>query len=339
MNAAMSNRPTVASLSNVILDRLEQSLALRQQVLSVEDKLKLEELQTSLSSVTTVSTDAVIFRSVTDLKQSIITTLQAEIAPQADRIMHVLLQILNTLSSKSSVADSVLAAIGGLASALEEDFLKYMDPFFPYLMNALNNKEEPALCAMAIGLVGDITRALGAKAQPYCNEFMNSLLENLRVSVTRFLDISSHYINEDQSTSLGNQFKPSILQCFGDIAQAIGGAFEMYLEVVAQVLDQASSLNIDTSLSFEILDYVVSLREGVMDAWSGAIIAMKADNKSTSYGLSIMVGYIANALKGERLKPYVESIFRLLRSVADDQNKSEALLRSAMGVIGYVELF
>lgn len=84
-----------------------------------------------------------------------------------------------------------------------------------------------------------------------------------------------------QSTALSNQFKPAILQCFGDIAQAIGGAFEVYLSVVAQVLDQATGINVDTTISYEMLDYIVSLREGIMDAWAGAIMAMKASGKGT----------------------------------------------------------
>jgi len=49
---------------------------------------------------------------------------------------------------------------------------------------------------------------------------------------------------------------------------------------VAQVLDQAASINIDTSVSYEMLDYVVSLREGIMDAWAGAIGAMKSAGNS-----------------------------------------------------------
>jgi len=98
--------------------------------------------------------------------------------------MHALLQILNTLNNKSSVADSVFAAVGGLANALGEDFENYMNAFAPYLYKALGNKEEPGLCAMAIGLVSDITRALEEKALPYCNDFMNYLLENLRVSIS-----------------------------------------------------------------------------------------------------------------------------------------------------------
>ena len=95
--------------------------------------------------------------------------------------MHVLLQVLNTVGGKSSVPDTVFAAVGALSNALEDDFEKYMDSFVPFLYNALGNQDEPGLCAMAIGLVSDITRSLGEKAQPYCDAFMNYLLNNLRV--------------------------------------------------------------------------------------------------------------------------------------------------------------
>lgn len=205
--------------------------------------------------------------------------LDIEVKPQADSVMQALLNVLNALNAKSSVADSAFAAIGALASALGADFQKYMEAFAPLLFKALSNREEPSLCAMAIGLVSDITRALEGNAQPYCNEFMNLLLENLRVS-HRNVSCETHRLTLSQSNTLGNQCKPAILQCFGDIAQAIGTAFETYLSVVASVLDQAASINIDTSISYEMLDYVVSLREGIMDAWAGMIIAMKSANKS-----------------------------------------------------------
>lgn len=96
--------------------------------------------------------------------------------------MQILLQLLQVVGTKSSVPDTVFAAIGSIATALEEDFIKYMDAFVPYLYNALGNQEEPGLCSMAIGLVSDITRSLGEKVQPYCDTFMNYLLENLKVS-------------------------------------------------------------------------------------------------------------------------------------------------------------
>lgn len=97
--------------------------------------------------------------------------------------MHVLLQILSTVPPKSSVPDIVFATIGAIATALEDEFAKYMESFTPFLYNALGNLEEPALCSMAIGLVSDIARALNEKVQPYCDAFMNYLLNDLRVRI------------------------------------------------------------------------------------------------------------------------------------------------------------
>lgn len=82
-----------------------------------------------------------------------------------------------------------------------------------------------------------------------------------------------------QDKSSSNQFRPAILQTFGDIAQAIGTHFEKYLSVVAQVLQTAASVTMGENAAFEMLDYVISLREGIMDAWSGAILSMKSKRK------------------------------------------------------------
>jgi importin subunit beta-1 len=76
------------------------------------------------------------------------------------------------------------------------------------------------------------------------------------------------------------QLKPAILQCFGDIASAITGHFETYLTVVGQVLNQAAAVSASPEGPYEMYDYVISLREGIVDAWSGIIGAMKLSNKS-----------------------------------------------------------
>ncbi|KAI7248715.1 hypothetical protein KC335_g18209 [Hortaea werneckii] len=65
-----------------------------------------------------------------------------------------------------------------------------------------------------------------------------------------------------------------------------------------------------------MLDYVVSLREGIMDAWGGIIMACRMGGK------------------GDLLRPYVESVFQLLQTVYQDVNRTEASLRSSMGVVG-----
>jgi importin subunit beta-1 len=298
-NAANDSLTIIAELSTAILDRLEETIPMQSQVVSVEDKLTVEDMQTSLTSVIL----------------SIVARMDSEIKPQGDRIISVCLNLLNTVPPKSSVPETVFAAIGALANALELDFLPYMEPFAPYLFKGLENQEETSLCSMAIGLVSDITRALGEKVQPWCDDFMNRLLADL------------------QSQVLGNQFKPAILQCFGDIAQAIGGYFETYLPVVAQVLNQAATVNVGMDVPMELVDYIVSLREGIMDAWDGAIVAMSKGNKcryNPEYGTRLFY----SCSTAELLKPYVEIIFQMLHTVFQDPNRTEALLRSSMGVIG-----
>ncbi|KAI9852490.1 MAG: karyopherin beta [Thelocarpon superellum] len=304
-NAAIDSLPIVAKLSDVILQRLENTIPMQSQVVGVEDRITLEEMQTSLTSVLL----------------SIIQRLEGEIQPQADRIMHVLLALLQSVGPKSSVPDTVFAAVGGLANALDEAFAKYMESFAPPLYSALGNQDEPALCSMAIGLVSDIVRALGELSQPYCDTIMNYLLNNLR------------------STTLSNQFKPAILQCFGDIAQSISGHFETYLSVVSQVLQQAATVTASPIGTYEMLEYVVSLREGIMDAWGGIVLAMKASGKSKQSARSVtrapdLASLTLGRVAAELLRPYVEAIFQFLNSVWLDTNRSESLLRSSLGVIG-----
>ena len=179
-NAANDCLQAVASLSDVIIQRLEGTLPMQAQIVSIEEKISLEEMQVSLSTVLL----------------AIVQRLEKQVGPQADRIMTILLQILGSCGPKSSVPDAVFATVSGLANALEGDFAKYMEAFSPFLYNALGNQEEPGLCSMAIGLVSDITRSMGPPCQPYCDTFMNYLLNNLRVSpfspdyLPRFL--SSH---------------------------------------------------------------------------------------------------------------------------------------------------
>ena len=94
----------------------------------------------------------------------------------------------------------------------------------PYLYPALKAHEDTQLCTVAVGVIGDISRALGEHSSQYSNAFMSVLLENL------------------QSDVLNRNVKISILSCFGDIALAIGSDFEPYLATTMGVLTQAGAV-------------------------------------------------------------------------------------------------
>ena len=89
-NAAQASLPVVAKLSDYILERLEETIPMQQQIVSVEDRITLEEMQTSLTSVLLVSVlNCLKCEAFTDTNQAIIQRLEEEIRPQADRIMIV----------------------------------------------------------------------------------------------------------------------------------------------------------------------------------------------------------------------------------------------------------
>lgn len=107
---------------------------------------------------------------------------------------------------------------------MEQRFDGYMASFLPLLYPALKAHEDAQLCTVAIGVIGDLSRALGEKTEGYANAFMSVLLENL------------------QSDVLNRNVKVPILSCFADIAMAIGTAFEPYLATAVNVLRQAGSI-------------------------------------------------------------------------------------------------
>lgn len=52
--------------------------------------------------------------------------------------------------------------------------------------------------------------------------------------------------------------------------------------MVAQVLQQAAGVSVAPDVSFDMLDYILSLREGIMDAWGGILLAFKETPKGMS---------------------------------------------------------
>jgi importin subunit beta-1 len=83
-----------------------------------------------------------------------------------------------------------------------------------------------------------------------------------------------------------------------------------------------------------MIDYIVSLREGIMDAWGGIIIAVRTSQKRKEPIDSPHLLRMLNFCLEQLIQPYVDSIFQLLQSVYADPNRTEALLRSSMGVVG-----
>ncbi|KAF9468235.1 armadillo-type protein [Collybia nuda] len=273
--------PVVQNTVVTILQRMEQLLSMQNQILGVDDRNNWNELQSNLCGVVIC----------------VIRKLNDGIQPLADRIMTLLLQLIQAASKTSTVLEDAFLVVGSLASALETNFSPYIQAFLPFLYPALKAHEDTQLCTVAVGIIGDISRALGEQSAQYANPFMTVLLENL------------------QSEVLNRNVKISILSCFGDIALAIGPAFEPYLETTMNVLAQAGSVE-PNPLDYDLVDYVGQLREGILEAYTGVVTGLKKTEKVTL------------------LLSQSQNILDLIRRCLADEERTDSLMRLSYGLLG-----
>ncbi|XP_046999145.1 importin subunit beta-1 isoform X1 [Schistocerca americana] len=279
---------TVQKTTMVILERLQQVLQMETHIQNHSDRAQYNDVQSLLCATL----------------QSVLRKVTPEDAPQiSDAIMTALLQMFNSNSCKSGgVQEDALMAVSTLVEVLGEGFMKYMDAFKPFLCLGLKNHAEYQVCGAAVGLTGDICRALKIKVLPYCDEIMMLLLENLR------------------DTTVHRSVKPQILSVFGDIALSIGAEFKKYLEVIFPTLAQASQAQVDRN-DFDMIDYLNDLREGVLEAYTGIVQGLKGDGQTPSPDVQLM-------------EPHVPYIVQFITVIAQDADRNDSNVACCAGLIG-----
>ncbi|KAJ7036724.1 armadillo-type protein [Mycena alexandri] len=310
--------PVVQNTIVAILARMEQLLNMQNQILGIDDRNNWNELQGNFCSVI----------------MTVIRKLNSGIQPPlADRIMMLVLQLIQSAGKTSTVLEAAFLVVGALAAALERNFLPYIQAFLPFLYPALKAHEDTQLCTVA---VGDIARALGPDSAQYANQFMTVLLENL------------------QSEVLNRNVKISILSGFGDIAIAIGPSFEPFLDTTMSVLRQAGVLQ-PNPLDYDLMDYVNQLREGILEAYTGLVSGFKVavllpyvdsilelihrcslDEERTDAQMKLsfgLIGDLAEALQGSPqmkqtlLKPWIAQELRTKHRMPAETNKTRRWAR------------
>ncbi|KAK4771446.1 hypothetical protein SAY87_031978 [Trapa incisa] len=215
----------------------------------------------------------------------------------ADQMMSLFLRVFG---SKSATAhEEAMLAIGALAYAAGSSFEKYMPEFYRYLEMGLQNFEDYQVCAITVGVVGDLCRALEDKVSPYCDGIMTHLLKDL------------------SSNQLHRSVKPPIFSCFGDIALAIGEIFEKYLVYVMPMIQTAAELSVHTSGGDDDMsEYTNSLRNGILEGYSGIFQGFKGSSKT------------------QLLMPYAHRILQFLDNLYMEKDMDDQAMKTAIGVLG-----
>ncbi|KFO34917.1 Importin subunit beta-1, partial [Fukomys damarensis] len=286
-NSAKDCYPAVQKTTLVIMERLQQVLQMESHIQSTSDRIQFNDLQSLLCATL----------------QNVLRKVQHQDALQiSDVVMASLLRMFQSTAGSGGVQEDALMAVSTLVEVLGGEFLKYMDAFKPFLGIGLKNYAEYQVCLAAVGLVGDLCRALQSNILPFCDEVMQLLLENLG--------------NENVHRSV----KPQILSVFGDIALAIGGEFKKYLEVVLNTLQQASQAQVDKS-DYDMVDYLNELREGCLEAYTGIVQGLKGDQENVHPDVMLV-------------QPRVEFILSFIDHIAGDEDHTDGVVACAAGLIG-----
>lgn len=293
-NSPLDCYATVQKTTMVILSRLHQVLQLEGTVATSSDCVQYNDLASLLCATL----------------QSVLRKVTPQDAPQiSDAVMVALVSMLNSVEVSTLVGkatcglqEDALMAVSAVVEVLGEGFMKYMDPFKPYLINALRNQNDHQVLQAAVGLVADISRSLGSRVLPYCDVIMTLLLENL------------------SNNNVHRSVKPQILSVFGDIALAIGPEFKKYLDISLVTLAQASQLPMDQS-DYDIIDYINELRENCLDAYTTIVQGLKGDGQEPSPDVML-------------LQPHLSHIASFIITVASEPESTDAIIGSMAGLVG-----
>lgn len=203
--------------------------------------------------------------------------------------------------------EDVLLLIGTLIGELDESegldddcsFARYVNTLMPYLLGTLGNHAEYHLCTVAVGVVGDLSRAMGASLKPYCDNLVGSLLLIL------------------QDGSIMRDVKPHAISALGDIGLGLEGAFTNYLAPTMHVLNLASKVAVQDQEDYDELDFVAALRGALLEAYTSFVLALKADRRGIS-----------------GLAAHVPQIVEFIGVIARDTDRTDAMVRSAIGLVG-----
>lgn len=272
----------------VILERLNQVLQMEAHLSNQSDRNHFNDIQSLLCATL----------------QSVLRKVREEDAPQiSDAIMTAILTMFNSASSKvGCVQEDAYIAVSTLAELLGIKFLKYMDAFKPCLFMGLKNYQEYQVCCAAVGLTGDICRALKAHVLPFCDEIMQTLCDNL------------------SQPSLHRSVKPQILSVFGDMALSIGTEFVKYLPVVLEMLLHASRVQVDPT-SYDMLEYLNELRESVLEAYTGILQGLKGADHNPNPEVRHMESHISH-------------IIAFIKAIAQEGDMSDSIVAISAGLIG-----
>jgi importin subunit beta-1 len=161
-----------------------------------------------------------------------------------------------------------------------------------------HHRNNSDLCNQAVTTIADIAGVCDDALIPYCDEIVQLLLECMR------------------DDSLERKCKPAVISCVGDIAFAVGSAFEPYLNFTSLALMLASQAT-TSMVDEDSLAFFNELRCGILEAYTGIIYAFSEGSQA------------------DQLASMVQNILHFIEFIASPQSgRDDKVLQKSVALLG-----
>ena len=110
--------------------------------------------------------------------------------------------------------------------------------------------------------------------------------------------------------------KPHVISAFPDIAMAIESGFIRYLDPVMMILQQAAEIEIDDETDEDLVEYIQTLRETILESYTGILQGLKSEGAH------------------ESMLPYLDRIIIFIQRSTQCTTKTTEVLKAAIGLVG-----
>lgn len=228
--------------------------------------------------------------------QAVVQKLPVEMwKDETDKIMTLLYKILETKGA--TAYEESWIAIGAVANQIEADFVKYIQPANMRMIETLQRTDEIKVLNVALGALGDIARAIKSRIAPFADTYMQLILSNLvKPTVDRTL-------------------RPSMVVCISDIAMAVSGFYDRYLNAVMSVILPMSIQAVENPTQSD-QEYLNTLREAIAELLTATIHALNESDKAPN------------------MLSYMDQIVKFVEIVNKDQERYDSVTKAVAGLIG-----
>lgn len=164
-----------------------------------------------------------------------------------------LISEINNLSTENILDEEILIFLGISVQGFLKKFPKYLENWIPYVLQKIKPKNNEEIVSLAIGVIGDICRSVGAEFKPYLEQTLQVLICILQ--------------NENEN------IKPIILGCLGDIAFTTEETSCKYFNFSIPLFRAAANFmnNFFDTDDFDKFEGKLQLKESILEGISSVI--------------------------------------------------------------------